>query len=141
MHSFGRIQLTFALLHFVLQGQTCLLLQVYFDFLLSHKQRKAETKVHILKATVFAVVTYGCESWTVKKVEHQRIDAFKLWCWRRLLKVPWIARRSTWNIHWKDYNAEAEALVFSSSDAKRGLIEKFPDARKDRGQKEKRASG
>ena len=90
---------------------------------------------------VFPVAMYNCESWTVKKAEYQSIEAFELRCWRRLLKVPWIARRSTWNIHWKDYNAEAEALVFSSSDAKRGLIEKFPDARKDRGQKEKRASG
>ena len=52
------------------------------------------TKVHIVKAMVFVVVTYGCESWTVKKAEHQRIVAFELWCWRRLLKVPWTARRS-----------------------------------------------
>ena len=52
------------------------------------------TKVHIVKAMVFPVVTYGCESWTVKKVEHQKIDAFELWCWRRLLRVPWTARRS-----------------------------------------------
>ena len=50
------------------------------------------TKVHIVKAVVFPLVTYGCESWTVKKVEHQRTDAFELWCWRRLLKVPWTAR-------------------------------------------------
>ena len=52
------------------------------------------TKVHIVKAMVFPVVTYGWESWTVKKVEHQKIDAFELWCWRRLLRVPWTARRS-----------------------------------------------
>ena len=51
------------------------------------------TKVHIVKAMVFPVVMYGCESWTIKKAEHQRIDAFGLWCWRRLLRVPWIARR------------------------------------------------
>ena len=51
-------------------------------------------KVHPVKAMVFPVVMYGCESWTVKKVEHQRIDAFELWCWRRLLRVPWTARRS-----------------------------------------------
>ena len=50
------------------------------------------TKVRILKAMVFHMVTYGCESWTIKKAEHQRIDAFELWCWRRLLKVPWTAR-------------------------------------------------
>ena len=52
------------------------------------------TKVHLVKAMVFRVVMYGCESWTIKKAEHQRIDAFKLWCWRRLLRVPWPARRS-----------------------------------------------
>ena len=52
------------------------------------------TKVHLVRAMVFPVVMYGCESWTVKKAEHQRIDAFELWCWRRLLRVPWTARRS-----------------------------------------------
>ena len=55
-------------------------------------------KVHLVKAMVFPVVTYGCESWTVKKTEHQRIDAFELWCWRRLLSVPWTARRSNQSI-------------------------------------------
>ena len=53
------------------------------------------TKVHLVKAMVFSVVMYGCESWTVKKAECQRIDVFELWCWRRLLRVPWTARRST----------------------------------------------
>ena len=52
------------------------------------------TKVHLVKALVFPVVMYGCESWTIKEAEHQRFDAFKLWCWRRLLRVPWTARRS-----------------------------------------------
>ena len=52
------------------------------------------TKVHIVKAMVFPVVMYRCESWTIKKAENQRIDAFELWCWRRLLRVPWTARRS-----------------------------------------------
>ena len=52
------------------------------------------TNVHLVKAMVFPVVLYGCESWTVKKDEHRRIDAFELWCWRRLLRVPWTARRS-----------------------------------------------
>ena len=55
-------------------------------------------KVHVVKAMVFPVVTYGCESWTVKKSEHRRIDAFELWCWRRLLRVPWTARRSNQSI-------------------------------------------
>ena len=56
------------------------------------------TKVHLVKAMVFPVVMYGCESWTVKKAEHQRIDAFELWCWRSLLRVPWSARRSNQSI-------------------------------------------
>ena len=56
------------------------------------------TKVRLVKAMVFPVVTYGCESWTVKKAERQRIDAFELWCWRRLLRVPWTARRSNQSI-------------------------------------------
>ena len=56
------------------------------------------TKVRIVKAMVFPVVMYGCESWTIKKAEHQRIDAFELWCWRRLLRVPWTARRSNQSI-------------------------------------------
>ena len=56
------------------------------------------TKVHLVKAMVFPVVMYGCERWTIKKAEHQRIDAFELWCWRRLLRVPWTARRSNQSI-------------------------------------------
>ena len=56
------------------------------------------TKVHLVQAMVFPVVVYGCESWTIKKAEHQRIDAFELWCWRRLLRVPWTARRSNQSI-------------------------------------------
>ena len=56
------------------------------------------TKVHLVKAMVFPVVMYGCESWTIKKDEHRRIDAFELWCWRRLLRVPWTARRSNQSI-------------------------------------------
>ena len=56
------------------------------------------TKVHLVKAVVFPVVMYGCESWTIKKVEHQKIDFFELWCWRRLLRVPWTGRRSNQSI-------------------------------------------
>ena len=63
------------------------------DSLLKSKDITLPTKVHLVKATVFPVVMYGCESWTIKKAECQRIDAFELWCWRRLLKVPWTARR------------------------------------------------
>ena len=57
-----------------------------------------QTKAHLVKAMVFPVVMHGCESWTIKKAEHQRIDAFELWCWRRLLRVPWTARRSNQSI-------------------------------------------
>ena len=63
------------------------------------------TKVHIVKAMVFPVVKYGCESWTIKKAEPQRTDAFELWCWRRLLRVPWTARRSNQSIL-KEINPE-----------------------------------
>ena len=63
------------------------------------------TKVHIVKAVVFLVVMYGCKSWTIKKAEHQRIDAFELWCWRRLLRVPWAAKRSNQSIL-KEINPE-----------------------------------
>ena len=56
------------------------------------------TKVHLVKAMVFPVAMYGCESWTIKKAEHQRIEAFELWCWRRLLRVPWTVRRSNQSI-------------------------------------------
>ena len=63
------------------------------------------TKVHIVKTVVFPVGMYSCESWTTKKAEHQRIDAFELWCWRRLLKVPWTARRSNQSIL-KEINPE-----------------------------------
>ena len=62
------------------------------------KSRDITTKIHLVKATVFPVVMYGCDSWTVKKAECQRIDAFELWCWRRLLRVPWTARRSNQSI-------------------------------------------
>ena len=68
------------------------------DSLLKSRDITLPTKVHLIKAMVFPLVMYGCESWTIKKAEHQRIDAFELWCWRRLLRVPWIARRSNQSI-------------------------------------------
>ena len=64
------------------------------DSILKSRDIPFSTKVHLVKAMVFPVVMYGCESWTVKKAECQRIDAFELWCWRRLLRVPWTAKRS-----------------------------------------------
>ena len=68
------------------------------DSIFKSRDITLRTKVHLVKAMVFPVVMYRCESWTVKKAEHQRIDAFELWCWRRLLRVPWTARRSTQSI-------------------------------------------
>ena len=80
------------------------------DSILKNTDNTLPTKVQLVKAIVFPVVMYGCESWTVKKAEHGRIDTFELWCWRRLLRVSWTARRSNQsilresvlNIHWKE---------------------------------------
>ena len=68
------------------------------DGILKSRDITLPTKVRLVKAMVFPVVMYGCESWTIKKAEHRRIDAFELWCWRRVLRVPWIARRSNQSI-------------------------------------------
>ena len=75
------------------------------DGILKTRDITLPTKVHLVKAMVFPVVMYGCESWTVKKAEHQRINTFELWCWRRLLRVPWTARRSYQSIL-KEINPE-----------------------------------
>ena len=64
------------------------------ESILKSRDITLSTKVRLVKATVFPAVMYGCESWTIKKAEHRRIDAFEVWCWRRLLRVPWTARRS-----------------------------------------------
>ena len=92
----------------------CLLLgrkvMTNLDSILKSRDVTLPTKVRLVKAMVFPVVMYGCESWTVKKAESQRIDAFEMWCWRRLLRVPWTARRYNQSIlkeislsvHWKD---------------------------------------
>ena len=80
----------------------CLLLRrkvmTILDSILKSRNMTLSTKVHLVKAMVFPVVMYGCESWTIKKAEGRRIDAFELWCWRRLLRVPWTARRSNQSI-------------------------------------------
>ena len=68
------------------------------DSILQSRDITLPTKVHLVKAMVFPVVMYGCGSWTIKKAEHRRIDAFELWCWRRLLRIPWAARRSNQSI-------------------------------------------
>ena len=70
----------------------------YLDCILKIKDIILPTKVHLVKAMVFPVVMYGCESWTIKKAEHRRTGAFELWCWKRLLRVPWTARRSNQSI-------------------------------------------
>ena len=98
------------------------------------------TNIHVVKAIVFPIVMYGCESWTIKKAEHQKNDALELWCWRRLLRVPWTARRSNQSIL-KEINpeysfirrtvTEAETPILWPPDAKSRLIGKDPDAGKD----------
>jgi len=75
------------------------------DSILKSRDITLLIKVHIVKAMVFLVVMYGCENWITKKAEHQRIDAFELWCWRRLLRVPWTARRSSQSVL-KEINPE-----------------------------------
>ena len=108
------------------------------------------TKVRIVKAMVFPVVMYGCEDWTIKKAEHWRIDAFKLWFWRRLLRDPWTARRSNQSVHPEGNqswifmgrtDAEAETPILWPPDAKSWLIGEDLNAEKDRRQKEKGATG
>ena len=102
------------------------------------------TKVHLLKAMVFPVVIYRYESWTIKKTDHRRIDAVELWCWRRLLRVPWTARRSNQSILKEtspEYSLEGLMLKLKlqslTTDAKNWLIGKDPDAGKDWRQEEK----
>ena len=75
------------------------------DSIVKSRDITLSTKVRLVKAVVFPVVMYGCESWNIKKAEHQKIDAFELWCWRRLLRVPWTARRSNQSIL-KEISAE-----------------------------------
>ena len=116
------------------------------DSILKSRDITLPTKFHLLKALVFPVVTYGCESWTVKKAEHRRIDAFELWCWRRLLRVPWTARRPNQSIR-KEINpgislegmmlAIVETPVLCPPNAKSWLIGKDSDAGRDWGQEEK----
>ena len=85
-----------------LEIKRCLLLErkamTNLDSILKSRDITLLTKVHLVKALVFPVVMYGCEKWTIKKAEHRRIDAFELWCYRRLLRVPWTARRSNQSI-------------------------------------------
>ena len=95
-------------------------------------------KVHLFKAMVFPIVIYGCESWTIKKAEHQRIDAFELQCWRRLLRIPGTARRSNQSIlkeinpeYSLEYYAETKTAILWPPNVKNRLIRENPDAGKD----------
>ena len=108
------------------------------DSILKSRDITLLTKIHLVKAVVFLVVMYGCDSWTIKKAEHQNIDAFELWYWRRLLRVPWTARRSTVNpkgnqsrIFIGRTDAEAETPILWPPNVKSWLLWKDPDSRKD----------
>ena len=113
------------------------------DSILKSRDITLSTKVHLVKAVVFPVVMYGCESWTIKKAECRKIDAFELWCWRRLLRVPWTARWSNQSegnqscIFIGRTDVEAETPILWPPVAKNWLIWKDPDAGKDWGQEEK----
>ena len=112
------------------------------DSILKSRDTTLPTKVHLVKAMVFPVVMYRCESCIIKEAEHQWIDAFELWCWRRLLRVPWTARSSNQFILKgisPEYSleAEAETPILWPPDGKCWIIGKDPDAGKDRGQEEK----
>ena len=116
------------------------------DSILKSRDIILPIKVHLVKAMVFPVVMYGCQSWTIQKAERRRIDAFELWCWRRLLEVLWTARRSNQSILKEishEYSLEGLMLKLSilwPRDAKSQLTGKDPDAGKDSRQKEKRAA-
>ena len=109
------------------------------DSVLKSRDIALPTKIHVVKAMIFPVVMYDCESWTIKKAECQRIDAFKLWCWRRLFRVPWTARRfkpvnpkgNQPSIFIGRTDAEAEAPILWPPDVKSWLIGKDPDSGKD----------
>ena len=115
------------------------------DSILKSRDITLPTELCLVKAMDFPVVMYGCKSWIIKKPEHRRIDPFELWCWRRLLRVSWTARRynlvhlkgnQSWIFIGRTY-AEAETPIFWPPDAKSWLIRKDPDAEKDKRQKEK----
>ena len=110
------------------------------DSTLKSRDITLPTKVHLVKAMVFPVVMYGCESWTIKKAEHQRIDAFELWCWRRLLRVPWTARRSNQSILKEispGCSLEGLMLKLKLQSPEELTYWKDPDAGRDWGQEDK----
>ena len=109
------------------------------DSVLKSRDITLPSKVHLVKATVFPIVMYGCESWTIKKADHRRIDAFESWCWRRVSRVPWTARRSNQpkeNQSWIFIRRiDAAAPILLPPDVKSQLIRKGPDAGKIEGRK------
>ena len=108
--------------------------------ILKSRDTALPAKVCLVKASVFPVVMYGCESWTIKKAERQRIDAFELWCWRRLLRVPWTARRSNESLL-KEINPDyIEVPILWPPNTKNWLIREDSDAGKDWSQEEKGAT-
>ena len=114
------------------------------DSILKSRNITLPTKVHLVKAMFFSVVMYGCEGWTITKAECRRIDAFELWCWKRLLRVPWTARRSNQSILQEispEYSLEGLMLKlkpqYFAADGKSWLFAKEPDAGKDWRQEEK----
>ena len=118
---------------------------MFLDSILKSRNIIFPTNVHLVKAMVFPVVMYGCDSWTIKKSEYWRIDAFELWCWRRLLRVPWTARGSnpvppkgdqSW-VFIGGTDVEAETPILWPPDAESWIIWKDPDAGKDWRQEEK----
>ena len=112
------------------------------DSILKSRDITLSTKVHLFKAMVFPVVMHGCESWTIKKAEHQRIDAFELWCWRRLLRVPWMVRSYQSILKEISPGCSLEGLMlklklqYFGHLMRRADSGKDPDAGKDRGQEE-----
>ena len=116
------------------------------DSILKSRDITLPTKVCLVKAMVFPIIMYGCESWIIKILEGRRIHAFQLWCWRRLLRVPWTARRSNQSVHPRGNqswifigrtDAEGEAPILWPPDAKNWLIGRDPDPGKDWKQEEK----
>ena len=131
------------------ETKRCLLLgrkvMTNLDSIFKSRDITLPTTVHLVKAMIFPVVMYGCESWTVKKAERQRIDAFELWCWRRLLRVAWTARRANQSIlkeispgcSLEGLMVEAETPILWPPHAKSWVIVKDPDAGRDFEQEEK----
>ena len=140
MHACNPMGYTFKLKYSWLLGRKVM---TNLDSVLKSRDITLPINVHLVKATIFPVVIYGCGSWTIKKAKHWRIDGFELWCWKRLLRVPWAVRRSNTkgNQSWifiGRTDAKAETPKLWLLDVKNWLIGKYPDAGKDRKQEKRR---